>query len=341
MRKKNICILHLEDDPLDIDLIKSTLNKESNKYSIINVKDKKNFEKELNNNKIDIILADYSLPSFNGIEAFKIVIKTKPSIPFIFVSGAIGEDLAIECLKLGATDYILKNQLTRLETSIQRALNEIDEKEKRINAETQLKKSYSKLQKTFEQIVDAFSSLSEKKDPYTAGHQRNVSLIACAIAKEMDLTPDQIQGLRIASLLHDIGKIYVPSEILNKPGKLNKFEFNIIKTHPQVGYDILKGIQFPWPVALIILQHHEKIDGSGYNQGLAGDQILIESRILRVADVIEAMVSHRPYRPSLSLDEALAEILNNKGIFYDPIVVKNCIDIFEEKDFSIENFSKI
>jgi len=341
MKKNIINILHLEDNALDAELIKATLVSDKINCSIINVQDKINFKKALANNHIDIILADFSLPSFNGMDALDLVKESYPDIPFIFVSGAIGEEQAIEGLKSGAIDYILKNQLKRLSSSILRALNEADEKRKRKKAEEELKKSYTKLTKTFDQIVDAFSSLSEKKDPYTAGHQRNVSLLACSIAKKMNLSDDLINGLRIAGLLHDIGKMYVPSEILNKPGKLNEFEFNIIKTHPQVGYDILKNIQFPWPVALIILQHHERIDGSGYNQGLLAKDILLEAKILAVSDVIEAMISHRPYRPALGLEKALNEISKNKGIYYDTEVSRSCLELFYEEEFTLKNFNNL
>ena len=171
------------------------------------------------------------------------------------------------------------------------------------------------------------------RDPYTAGHQRRVTKLACAIAKEIGLTKEQIEGLRVAAIIHDIGKINIASEILSKPGRLTKLEFEMIKTHPQTGYEILKEIEFPWPVAQIVLQHHERMNGSGYPQGLSGKDILIEARILGVADVVEAMASYRPYRPALGIDKALEEILNNKGVLYDPDVVDACLKVFTEKGF--------
>jgi len=163
--------------------------------------------------------------------------------------------------------------------------------------------------------------LSESRDPYTAGHQRRVTQLACAIAKEMDFPEKQIEGIHASGLLHDIGKIYIPTDILNRPGRLSNIEMDLIRTHSKVGYDILKTVNFPWPVAQIVLQHHERQDGSGYPQGLSGEEILIEARILTVADVIEAMSSHRPYRPALGIDTALGEISKNSGILYDPKVV--------------------
>ena len=197
----------------------------------------------------------------------------------------------------------------------------------------ELQQSYEKLQKTMEGTINIVAKIVETRDPYTAGHQLKVSKLATAIAREMKLPPDKIEGIRIASLVHDIGKISIPAEILSKPIKLNEIEYSLIKDHSQIGYDILKSIDFPWPVAKIVLQHHEKINGSGYPQGLKGDEILLEARIMGVADVVEAMSSHRPYRPALGIDKALEEISWNKGILYDPEVVGTCLELFKEKDF--------
>jgi putative nucleotidyltransferase with HDIG domain len=191
-----------------------------------------------------------------------------------------------------------------------------------------LEKNFEKMQRILNQTVGALATALEIRDPYTAGHQRRVSQLATAIAEEMGLSKDQIEGIVVAGTIHDIGKIYVPSEILTKPGKLSELEFTLVKTHCQAGYDIIKEIEFPWPVADIILQHHEKINGSGYPHGLTGPEILIEAKILMVADVVEAMASHRPYRPSLGIDAALEEIFRNKGILYDPEVVDACIRLF-------------
>jgi putative nucleotidyltransferase with HDIG domain len=183
--------------------------------------------------------------------------------------------------------------------------------------------------------VKALASTIEIRDPYTADHQRQVTILACAIAEEMGLAAEQFDGLRLAGLIHDIGKIAVPVEILCRPGLINATEFNIIKTHPQAGYNLLREIEFPWPVAQIVLQHHERQDGSGYPQGLRNGGILLETRILVVADVVEAMASHRPYRAALGIEAALAEITNNKGILYDPETVDSCQRLFIEKGFTI------
>jgi len=200
----------------------------------------------------------------------------------------------------------------------------------------ELKESYEKLQKTMEGMINTIAKITETRDPYTAGHQLKVSQLAVAIAQEMKLPPDKIEGIRIASLVHDIGKISIPAEILSKPTKLNEIEYSLIKDHSQIGYDILKKVDFLWPVAEILLQHHERIDGSGYPQGLKGNKILLEARIIGVTDVVEAMFSHRPYRPALGIDAALEEISKNKGTLYDPKVVDACLKLFKEKDFEFK-----
>jgi putative nucleotidyltransferase with HDIG domain len=194
-----------------------------------------------------------------------------------------------------------------------------------------------KLQRALEGAINTLVSAIEIKDPYTAGHQRRVTQLACAIAREMGLPEEQIEGLRMAGLIHDIGKISVPAEVLSKPGQLTELEFGMIKTHTQVGHDILKGmIDFPWPVAQIVLQHHERMGGSGYPQGLSGEEIMLEARILAVADVVEAIASHRPYRSARGLDKALEEISENRGVLYDPVVVDVCLKLFTEKGFAFE-----
>jgi len=177
----------------------------------------------------------------------------------------------------------------------------------------------------------------ELRDPYTAGHQLRVTALACAIARELGLSEDRIEGLRMAAIVHDIGKLSIPAEILSKPGRLSEPEFELIKMHPQAGYDILnKTTDFPWPVAQIVLQHHERMDGSGYPAGIPGEDILLEARILGVADVVEAMSSHRPYRPALGVTKTLEEISEKSGILYDPQVVDACIRLFRERGFEFK-----
>jgi len=203
-------------------------------------------------------------------------------------------------------------------------------------SEQELLQSYQKLKKNMDATLETISNIIEAKDPYTAGHQQRVSELSTAIAKELHLSQNEIEGIRVASIIHDIGKIGLPTEILSKPSRLDDIEFSLIKRHSQVGHDILKTIDFSYPVAEIVLQHHEKINGSGYPNKLKGDKILLEAKIIGVADVVEAMSSHRPYRPALGIDKALEEISKNRGILYDPKVVDICLTLFKEKSFKFE-----
>ena len=204
---------------------------------------------------------------------------------------------------------------------------------KRKQAEDDLRKSNLKLRRLMEDIVNGLVTAIEMRDPYTAGHQRRVAELAGAIGKEINLGMDQLDGLRIAALIHDIGKIHVPSEILSKPGRLTDIEFTIMKSHSQAGYDVLKSIDFPWPIAKTVLQHHEKLNGSAYPNGLFGDEIILEAKIICVADVVEAMSSHRPYRPALGFKKAIEEINANKGILYDENVVDACTRLIQDMNF--------
>ncbi|MGA7678435.1 MAG: HD domain-containing phosphohydrolase [Dehalococcoidia bacterium] len=183
------------------------------------------------------------------------------------------------------------------------------------------------------EAVKSIIVLGETRDPYTAAHQQRVAQLACAIAREVGISDDRIEGLQVMGNIHDIGKVTVPAEILSKPGRLNIYEFGIIKTHPGVAYNIVKGLEFPWPVAQAVFQHHERLNGSGYPRGISGDDIILEAKILGVADVVEAMASHRPYRPALGINKALEEISQNRGILYDASVVDACLRLVAEKGF--------
>jgi len=223
------------------------------------------------------------------------------------------------------------------------ALNnfEINPERKRKNNALQAEKpaqtlySFDRLQRVYEEAIRAMGVMMEVRDPYTAGHQQRVSCICVEISKELSLPAQEVKGIQMAALIHDIGKLAFPAEILSKPGKLSDAEFDLIKTHPSVGYGIIKDIEFPWPIAQIILQHHERMNGSGYPAKLSSDNIPLEARILSVADVIEAMASNRPYRPSKGLNMALEEISNNKNILYDGDVVDACLKLFCTKGFNL------
>jgi PAS domain S-box-containing protein/putative nucleotidyltransferase with HDIG domain len=199
-----------------------------------------------------------------------------------------------------------------------------------------LEKALGKLGKALRGTIQAMAITVETRDPYTAGHQRRVTRLAIAIAIEIGLSEDQIQGISLAGLIHDIGKISVPGEILSKPGAMSENELSIIRDHAKVGHDILKPIDFPWPIARIVQQHHERMDGTGYPGGISGEDILIEARIMAVADVVEAMASHRPYRPALGIDVALEEISKNRGLLYDSKVVDACLELIKNKGYQLE-----
>ncbi len=458
---KRLQIVILDDSDDDVEIIVDALERESVPADFIHLYGRDDFINELEKNKPDIILADLNMPSFDGFQALEICRYKYPDVPFIFVSGMMGEDVAIDALKRGATDYVLKRHISKIVPSVRNALKNRDEKQLRRQAEDNLEKlryrnmlilesagegilgldepgtvtfanrvaagilmyqegeltgkpfpvicnstdivlttqqigtmpalqmsqkretlfrrkddkfipveyvanpiienglvmgyvisfsdiserkliqenlraSYEKLRKNMYDTVDVMASTLAVRDPYTAGHQKRVASLACMIARMLAIDEDVIEGIRIAGVVHDIGKIQIPAEILSKPTRLSVNEFLLMKEHPQVGYDILKNIDFPWPVAQTVLQHHERLDGSGYPQGLKGDKIIMEARILSVADVVEAMASHRPYRPALGIDKAVDEIKKYRDVWFDGYAVDACITIVSRNHFSFE-----
>ena len=199
----------------------------------------------------------------------------------------------------------------------------------------ELQHGFENLKKVMNSTVQAITRTIDKRDPYTSGHQHRVADLSRTIAREIGFSENEIEGIYIAAAIHDIGKISIPAEILSKPVQLSDIELRLIQAHSETGYDILKGIKFPWPIAEIVLQHHERLNGSGYPRGLAGDDVLMAARIIGVADVVETMASHRPYRPSIGIDKALEEITQNKGVLYEPLVVDACLKIFNNKEFEL------
>jgi PAS domain S-box-containing protein len=454
-------ILMLEDTPADAELAERALRKAGIIFESERVDTRLDFVYALENFRPDVVLSDYKLPDFDGMEALKIVRRDYPQVPVIMVTGAFSDVDAVELLSAGAKDYILKDRLARLAPAVlhvvsaeqgirarkvaERALSESEAKfrsmvestsdwlwemneqavytysspqifqllgytpeevvgktpfdlmqpeavgqvrekfnalvrekkplqlfgnanlhkdgslvyvetngvpvidaqgrccgyrgidrditERKV-AEKQRAADAARLEKSLLQTIEAIASIVEARDPYTAGHQRRVAMLARAIAQEMGCSEDEIRGLYLAATIHDLGKISIPAEILSKPKKLTAIEYELIKTHVQNGYDILKDVDFPWPLAQIVLQHHERMDGSGYPQGLKSEQIILQARILAVADVVEAISSHRPYRPGLGMDVALAEILNYNGVLFDSAVVDACTRLFRELGFA-------
>lgn len=279
----------------------------------------------------DLVLMDIVLEGeMDGIEAAS-RIRSLYDIPVVYLT-AYADTKTLERAKITEPfGYILK-------PFDDRDLNiTIDIGIYKHRMEKKLKETEERLRKTLEDTIKALSSALELRDPYTAGHQRRVSDLSCAIALELGLSSEQIDGLRLAGLIHDVGKIRIPAEILSCPNELTELDFSLIKAHPQAGYDIIKTISFPFPVARIVLQHHERIDGSGYPSGLKQDKILVEAKILAVADVVEAIASHRPYREALGITYALNEISKNSGLLFDSCIVDACLKLFKEKNFQFNN----
>ena len=217
--------------------------------------------------------------------------------------------------------------------AVEGAFQDINDRKK---AEVELNKTLKNLRKALRTIIQVLISAVEARDPYTAGHQVRTADLARSIAMEMKLSSEQVDGIRMAGAIHDIGKLSVPAEILSKPTKLTDIEYALIKEHPKRGYELLRDVESPWPLAQIVLQHHERLDGSGYPEGLKGDEIILEARIMAVADVVEAMASHRPYRPGLGLRAALEEISENRSRLYDAAVVDACLSLFHEKNYQFQ-----
>ncbi len=278
----------------------------------------------------DLVLMDIVLAGeMDGIEA-SALIRSRLEIPVVYLTACSDQKTLKKAKITDPFEYIIKPYEDKyLQVTIEMALY----KQKMENT---LKEREEILRKNLMETIKALALAVEMRDIYAAGHQRKVSNLACNIAEEMGLTEEQVDGLRLAGSIHDIGTIQILTETLIKPDHLSQFESYMVKMHPQFGYDILKAIEFPYPVAQIVLQHHERIDGSGYPAGLLGEDTLPEARILAVADIVEAMSSPRPYRPALGINTALEEISKDKGILYDPEAVDACLNLFHENRFKFE-----
>jgi putative nucleotidyltransferase with HDIG domain len=346
MEEKKARILIVEDEEPIRNLLRRLL--EMNDYQCTLAANTEEARECLKESHFELILSDQIMPGETGLEFLEYVLSNYPEAKSIMVSVMDSPDIAKRAMELGVYGYIIKpfeanELLIGVENALHRRRAEINERCLRENLEQmvqertrELQEALEKVRKSIDGIIQAVAMTVESRDPYTTGHQKRVANLAYAIASEMRLPKDQIEATRMAGIIHDLGKVSVPTEILSKPGDLNEIEFSLIKCHAQVGYNILKNIDFPWPMAQIVFQHHERMDSSGYPQGLSGEDILIEARVLGVADVVEAMASHRPYRPALGIDKALEEISQGRGILYDPEVVNACIGLFTQKGFKFE-----
>lgn len=286
-------------------------------------------------NPPELILLDVRMPVMDGFEVCR-RLKVQPEtrdVPIIFVSALSETNDKVNGFELGAVDFVTKPY--QREELLIRVQTHLEITRLRNRLESLVDERTNELRASMLAFVTAIASTVEMRDPYTAGHQRRTAHLASAIAKELQLPDYLIEGLNLASVVHDIGKIRIPAEILCKPGRLDELEFGLIKRHPETGYEILKSIDFPWPIANIVLQHHERLDNSGYPYGLMADEILFEAKILSVADVVEAMSSHRPYRPGLGVEAALNEITLHRGVLYDTSVVDACVTLFQDKGYKL------
>ncbi len=297
----------------------------------------------------DLILLDIRMPGLDGYQTC-LRLKADPRssvIPVIFISALNDTDDKLAAFQAGGVDYVAKpfqaeEVLARVKAHMQlfqlqqRLEGLVDERTGELKAAvTALEESRQQYRGMLEQTIHAMALTIEKRDPYTAGHQTRVSQIASAIAGKLGWEPMALEGLRLGAMIHDIGKIYLPAEILSRPGRLSDTEFALIKTHAEVGRDIVREVEFPWPVAEMIHQHHERLDGSGYPRGLKDAEIIPHARVLAVADVVEAMAAHRPYRPALGIEAALAEIRRGAGTQFDAEIVTACLELFETDGYPL------
>ncbi|MEO5337580.1 MAG: response regulator [Magnetospirillum sp. WYHS-4] len=332
LQRPFIKLLLVEDNPGDARLVQVMLE-EVGGFEIVWAATLADALARVEDGGLDAALLDLSLPDSHGLETLRRLRDKAPGLPIVIFTGFDDEELGLRAVQEGCQDYLVKGQgdgnLVRrtLHYAVERKLADEDRR-----------RYVERLKRTLMQTVHAVSLTIEMRDPYTAGHQRRVAQLAVAIGRHLNLDRDVLDGLETGALIHDLGKINVPADFLARPGHLSEAAFRVVMAHPQVGFEIVSGIEFPWPVATMILQHHERLDGTGYPNGISGDEIILEARILAVADVVEAISSHRPYRPSLGLRAAMEEIRNHAGIRYDPRVVEACEEVIQSHEFDPNEF---
>jgi putative nucleotidyltransferase with HDIG domain len=322
--------LLVEDNPGDARLIEEMLADVDRDVELVHCTTLASAIDRLAANSIEVVVLDLSLPDSQGIDTFARLQEAAPQVAVIVLTGNSDTREALRTVEEGAQDYLVKGRVDG-----ETLMRSMDYARSRKESELQLRASRAQLRETNNQLLEmvyevaeAMGRVVEARDPYTQGHQERVARVAKLIAEDMGLPESDVDAVEMAGLVHDIGKMCIPAEILSRPGGLSDIERGLIRQHPQSSYDILKDISFPWPVAEIALQHHERMDGSGYPRGLTGEQTLFAAHILAVSDVVEAMSSHRPYRPALGLDVAIEE-LNAHPTLYDPQVVASCTRLYQ------------
>ncbi|NCB41357.1 MAG: response regulator [Clostridia bacterium] len=341
-------ILVVDDEKSIRNTFEIFLSKEGNE--VFTAEDVRAAVKIFESQPLDLIITDIIMPKSSGIELLHIVKSQNPTIPVIIMTGEPTIETAKESVKSSADDYLIKPvskelllktanyALEKKKLNDEKSQLESENEKYRMNLENLVFQRTEALRKAVNGTIETIAKILEHKDPYTAGHERRVGFLAFAISKKMQLSEQDQRRIFFAGYLHDIGKLLIASEILAKPGKLTQGEFCVIKEHVNSGYELVKNIELPWPITDIILQHHERMDGSGYPNGLKGEEILFEARILAIADVIEAMTSHRPYRPGYGIEIALNEIKKNMGTLYDKQISEAVIELFEKEHY---DFSEI
>ena len=338
-------VLIVDDNPTNIDLLVNTLKDD---YRLGVTKDGMKALEYTDKYLPDLILLDVMMPEMSGYDvcvSLKSVPKTA-DIPVVFITALDNIEDKTRGFRAGGVDYITKpfhvsEVKARVKTHLSLKMMREELNAHNIILEQKVAEKTNELHQMLKATFQTMALTVEIRDPYTAGHQHRVALLACAIAKKINFSDTQLKTIEIAGNLHDIGKIRIPTSIINRPGKLLDIEFEMLKIHARVGYDILKNIPSPLPFAKVVLQHHEKLDGSGYPQGLIGDEILHEAKVLTVADVTEALSSFRPYRPAKGIDAALEELLEHKGSWYDPDIVDACRELFLKEKFDYKKSSTL
>jgi putative two-component system response regulator len=334
-------ILIVDDNPTNLDILVNTLESD---YRLGIAKSGPKALDYIRREKPDMVLLDIMMPEMSGFEVCE-RLKADPAfrdIPVIFITALDDIQRKTRGFEIGAVDYITKPFIAeevRVRVRTHLALKTIQKQlaEQNSNLSETVAQKTAEIRQMLNATISVITLMAEIRDPYTAGHQQRVASLAGAIARRMVLPPETIRAIELAGIMHDIGKIRIPIAVINRPGDLLETERELLKIHPKIGYELLKTIPFPMPVADIVLQHHERVDGSGYPLGLTGTQIMLEARILAVADVTEAQSSFRPYRPALGLEAALAEIEENSGKLYDPQVVAACNAVFRQDGFRWES----